>query len=150
MRLKLFIALGATAIVGSGLPAAAQTNDFFGGQVPQSPPGVEAATQRLNGPGGGDYTDDEKRMQRKYKGSLARARQLIAKGEKMMKDGQSKNDDKMTKKGKMPRGMPPMDGLAGMPGMDAFGGAPGLAAGSPPPGPHAGGRHAKKSKKKRR
>jgi len=101
MRLQIIIALASTAIAGSSLPAAAQTNDFFGGQVPQSPPGVEAATQRLNGPGGGDYTDDEKRMQKKYRGSMARARQLIAKGEKMMKDGQAKHDDKMTKKGKI-------------------------------------------------
>ena len=101
MRLHNMLALISTALACAVLPGQAQTNDFFGGQVPQSPPGAEAASQRLSGAGGGDYTDDEKRMQKKYKVSIARAKQLIARGDKMMKDGGSRHDDKMSKKGKI-------------------------------------------------
>jgi hypothetical protein len=50
-------------------------------------------------PPAGDYTDDEKRVQRKYKGNIAHAKQLIAKGEGMMKS--APKDGKEYKKGKI-------------------------------------------------
>lgn len=49
----------------------------------------------------GDYTDDEKRMQKKYKGNMNRAKELIDKGEKMMKAGGNSPENKEYKKGKI-------------------------------------------------
>ncbi|HEY9788555.1 MAG TPA: hypothetical protein V6D17_24410, partial [Candidatus Obscuribacterales bacterium] len=86
----------------------AGTNDFFGGSMPgalndpvrQMPQqaAAEAAARSENMPA--DYTDDEKRMQKKFKSSIAHARSLIEKGERMMKAAQGKND-KVYKKGKV-------------------------------------------------
>lgn len=49
----------------------------------------------------GDFTADEKRMQKKYVESIAHARGLISKGEKMIQDGAKRGQDKMAKKGKV-------------------------------------------------
>lgn len=49
----------------------------------------------------GDYTDDEKRMQKKYKGNMNRAKELIDKGEKMMKSAGNRPEAKDYKKGKI-------------------------------------------------
>ena len=51
-------------------------------------------------PAGGDYTTDEKRMQKKYKGNLQHAHQLITQGEAMMKAAPNK-ESKEYKKGKI-------------------------------------------------
>lgn len=101
---KTYIAI-LTAAFACGQAALAQSgyNNFFGQQVPGGNPGVEAAqtaAQHLP-PGAGDYTDDEKRMQKKYKSNVKHAKRLIAKGEKMMKAGEKKKSDKLTKKGKI-------------------------------------------------
>jgi hypothetical protein len=51
-------------------------------------------------PAGGDYTSDEKRVQKKYKGNLAHAKHLIIEGEAMMKAAPNK-ESKEYKKGKI-------------------------------------------------
>lgn len=95
--------------------AYAGTNDFFGGSGSSSSGGGTSAIGGVNdgaqgagqvanqaGNGGanppvGDYTQDEKRMQKKYKSNLNSAKKLISKGEGMMK---SKNE-LIAKKGKI-------------------------------------------------
>ncbi|MBX9686758.1 MAG: hypothetical protein K2X27_08650 [Candidatus Obscuribacterales bacterium] len=99
------LALGGGAFAQGG-------NDFFGSSVPSSgsgggpgsvdrPPGVIAAEQQALKATGGDYTADEKRMQKKFKANLKAAEDLIGKAERMVKDGEKKKDDKMVKKGKV-------------------------------------------------
>lgn len=91
---------------------AQSSNDFFGSSVPapgtggsgssiERPPGVAAAEQQALKQGGGDYTSDEKRMQKKFKANLRAAEGLIAKAEKMVKDGEKRKDEKMAKKGRI-------------------------------------------------
>ncbi len=85
--------------------AIAGPNDFFGGPGTTSSPsaaaGAEAAQNALvDSPQPGDFTDDEKRMQKKYKEKIRHAKSLIEKGELMMKKGEGK-DDKAFKKGKV-------------------------------------------------
>ncbi|MBX9572549.1 MAG: hypothetical protein K2X77_26880 [Candidatus Obscuribacterales bacterium] len=107
MTSKKLIILTAMAY-GLASPATfAQGNDFFGSSVPGSgsnierPPGVQAAEQQALQNSHAEYTSDEKRMQKKYKANLRAAQDLITKGEKMLKDGEKKKDDKMQKKGKI-------------------------------------------------
>jgi hypothetical protein len=50
-----------------------------------------------SGPPAGDYTLDEKRVQKKYKSNLRRAQALAARGAEMMKS----HDEKVAKKGKV-------------------------------------------------
>lgn len=76
---------------------AAGPNDFFGGSVPGA---VQDAA--ANAPSAaGDFTDDEKRMQKKYTLSIRHAKNLIAKAEGMMKRAEQKHDNKSFKKGKI-------------------------------------------------
>lgn len=97
--------------VGVG-PSQAGPNDFFGNPPIQAPgaiafPGddsptmapAKAAARELGG--GSDYTQDEKRVQKKYRASITHARQLVAKGDQMIKEGQERKDDKEFKKGKI-------------------------------------------------
>jgi len=88
--------------------AFAQGNDFFsggsqaaptGGTPIDRPPGVAAAEQQALKAGNTDLTSDEKRMQRKYKANMRSASDLVAKAEKMIKDGEKRNDKKTIKKG---------------------------------------------------
>jgi len=93
--------------------AKAGPNDFFGGSIPGTspPPGVDAAASAADrlgaggggggGGGGGDYTEDEKRMQKKYQANIRHCRDLVAKGDRMIQDGQKRHDDKMFKKGQI-------------------------------------------------
>lgn len=67
------------------------------GGDPSQPIAPAAATNQLPA----DYTDDEKRMQKKYKEKIRHARSLITKGERMMKSGQTGKDDKVFKRGKV-------------------------------------------------
>lgn len=97
----------AALCAGAGLPAIAGPNDFFGSQVPESsqPAGGQARQAPANPYADpavpqGDYTTDEKRMQKKYKASVQHCKNLIAKGTKMMEAGKGKND-KEYKKGKI-------------------------------------------------
>lgn len=82
------------------------SNDFFGGTQgdpnKNNVPGAQAAEQALaNNGSGGDYTSDEKRMQKKYKLNMKLAQGLIDKGDQMMKEGEKRKDDKSLKKGKI-------------------------------------------------
>ena len=101
MKLKfLYMALILTSTISA---ATAGPNEFFGSSVPSTSAGSDSAsgTSGNFSPPGGDYTSDEKRMQKKYKASLTHARGLIAKGDAMIKKGQTTNNDKLLKKGKI-------------------------------------------------
>lgn len=105
-KLNIYPTLALTALLITAPAVFAGANDFFGqtlpnGQSVQDTDGknlAPAVGAPLGAPTGGDYTDDEKRMQKKYRSNIAHARSLIAKGEKMMKDTK---DDKTYKKGKI-------------------------------------------------
>lgn len=99
--------LTATAIAFTSIaPALAQSNNFFGTSVPgqgdmtQPPPGANAASGALAA-GNTEYTDDEKRMRKKYKANISSAQKLIAKANAMIKAGEKANDEKALKKGKI-------------------------------------------------
>jgi hypothetical protein len=98
----------AALCAGSGLPALAGPNDFFGTSVPESaqPPASQARQAPANPYADptvpqGDYTADEKRMQKKYKASVQHCKNLIAKGTRMMEIGEKGKKDKEFKKGKI-------------------------------------------------
>src|SRR5215467_11519453 len=105
MKFDNFIATAALALVAIGQPALAGPNDFFGGSVPTStPPGgdpLAGPAANIAPPPGVDFSDDEKHMQKRYKARMQHAKELIAKGSKMMKDGESKHDNKVFKKGEI-------------------------------------------------
>ncbi|MBY0357111.1 MAG: hypothetical protein K2W82_03845 [Candidatus Obscuribacterales bacterium] len=106
MHRTILLATIATALSASVPAVFAQgSNDFFGSSIPgtSSPPGAQAAEQQLSGAGGGptDYTQDEKRMQKKYRDNLRAAQNLIEKGDRMMKDGEKRHQERETKKGKI-------------------------------------------------
>jgi uncharacterized glyoxalase superfamily protein PhnB len=107
-RNRIFFSL-LTAVMAAGTqPVMAGPNDFFGSTMPAgqmadphgtsnqfTTPGQAKAAEQLNAGGGpGDYTDDEKRMQKKYKASVSHAKGLIAKGDKMMKSPVPKESTK--------------------------------------------------------
>jgi hypothetical protein len=109
---KLSLAFLLATAVFAKIPAIAGDNSFFGanagGSNNQSSADVDETNMHAGMPGlttppamppSGDYTDDEKRMQRKYRGNIAHAKELISKGEGMMKS--SGKDDKTFKKGKI-------------------------------------------------
>ena len=100
--------LACAAVLALSPCANAGPNDFFGGSMPpggtgadRGAPGVGAAASQMPAAGGGDYTDDEKRMQKRYQASLKQAKELVSKGDTMMKRGEARHDDKMLKKGKI-------------------------------------------------
>lgn len=112
MTSKKLITLTAMAYVFASPATFAQGNDFFGSSVPGSsgsgggsgidrPPGVQAAEQQALQNSHAEFTSDEKRMQKKFKANLRAAQDLVTKGEKMLKDGEKKKDEKMLKKGKI-------------------------------------------------
>lgn len=86
---------------GSVKPALAQAEDsFFGTNVPAG--GAQPANPYADpSMPKGDFTSDEKRMQKKFRASLKHARNLISKGEKMMQGSGNKTDSKEYKKGKI-------------------------------------------------
>ena len=117
MRYDLTKILLLSAILSTASPAAlAGANDFFGNQLPGSVGSVpdrdefaqdstkkgkssdSSAATPAAGPN--DFSDDEKRMQRKYKSNLAHLKDLVAKGQSMM-DKAPNHDDKDYKKGKI-------------------------------------------------
>jgi hypothetical protein len=102
------------------LPSIAQSNSFFGsnGASQINPnqlgntgreddgaagPGIPAVNGAMPvpAPAGGDYSQDEKRMQHKYRGNLRHAQDLIRQGDEMMKAAGNNKDDKNYKKGKI-------------------------------------------------
>jgi hypothetical protein len=109
-RNRIFFSLLTAVMAAGAQPVMAGPNDFFGSTMPAgqmadpnsapsqfSTPGQAKAAEQLGGAGPGDYTDDEKRMQKKYKVSVSHAKGLIAKGDKMIKSP----DQKESKKGKI-------------------------------------------------
>lgn len=109
-RNRIFFSLLTAVMAAGGQPVIAGPNDFFGSTMPAgqmvdpnsapgqfATPGQAKAGDMLNQSNPGDYTDDEKRMQKKFKASISHARGLIAKGERMMKSP----DQKESKKGKI-------------------------------------------------
>lgn len=99
--------LTAAAIAFTSIaPVFAQSNNFFGTSVPgqgditQPPPGASAAANQVTG-GNAEWTDDEKRMRKKYNANISSAKKLVAKAVAMIKVGETKNDDKVVKKGKI-------------------------------------------------
>jgi len=114
LLVALSLVLGAPALAQSN--NSSQVNDFFGSNLPnqqlQTPSASSSATTASpssglvpaptsNGASPVDYTSDEKRMQKKTKAMDKHIKSLIEKGDRMMKDGQAKKDDKMFKKGKI-------------------------------------------------
>ncbi|MBI5174449.1 MAG: hypothetical protein SFV17_16950 [Candidatus Obscuribacter sp.] len=116
--LKTVLVLGLTLISSSFNATLAGPNDFFGSSIPTvggaADPGSSGAAsssaseltpQSPSTSGQSDYTDDEKRMQKKYKFALKHAQALIARADKMIKDGESRKDNKMLKKGQILKGI---------------------------------------------
>jgi hypothetical protein len=68
-----------------------------GGSPETQQGGAAAVNSGMPSAPAGDYTSDEKRVQKKFKSSLDHARKLIAKGESMMKS----KAEKEAKKGKI-------------------------------------------------
>ena len=106
MNARTIVVFLATAVVTT-LPAVAGPNDFFGGNIGNSSDSAQggqaaansatsATAPNMTAPGG-DYTADEKRMQKKYRANVADAQKLIAKAAEMMKS----SDVKLSKKGKI-------------------------------------------------
>ncbi len=94
------------AMLGSSAYAQAP-GDIFNG-APSMIPGTNAAESALNQAGAdpgnfkaGDFTEDEKRMQHKYRDSIKHAKDLITKGTAMMDRGKKSGNDKEFKKGKI-------------------------------------------------
>lgn len=118
--LKTALVLGLTLFTSSFNAVIANPNDFFGSSIPTvggaADPGSnvqgaasssasELTPQSPSSSGQNDYTDDEKRMQKKYKFALKHAQALIARADKMIKDGESRKDNKMLKKGQILKGI---------------------------------------------
>jgi len=98
---KLWTALMLTSLL-SPLPALSQNPGFqLPGQVgnieDESMPGDKKVKTPTSG--GSDYTEDEKRMQKKYKEKVRNAKELIDKGDHMMKGSAANSKD--YKKGKI-------------------------------------------------
>lgn len=96
------VALSIAAGITLNLPALAGPNDFFGGNIGGTNEGSQGSAAAVNTEAPtsappGDYTADEKRMQKKFKANLKDAQKLIEKAEKMMKSA----DQKLAKKGKI-------------------------------------------------
>lgn len=96
------VAVGLIALVTTGLNlnAFAGANDFFGSNVGgnnESAQGSAALSPGATNAPPGEYTGDEKRMQKKFKANVKAAKALVAKADKMMKDV----DKKIATKGKI-------------------------------------------------
>lgn len=117
---SIAIAVIIAGIGSANIAAQAGPNDFFGSQLsgiggsPDVTQGAQGSTNGVagvgagaaasgvpagsaGGAGGGDYTVDEKRVQKKYKENVKRCEKLITRGTDMMKSG----DEKTAKKGKV-------------------------------------------------
>ena len=110
---RLFLLL-LLLLISSGqlvLAQAPSTNDYFGGMTPggsamgvgdgDGNPQENAGRNPTGMPKVGDLTGDEKRMRRKYTSNVQHAKDLIAKGVEMEKQGKAAGDPKLEKKGKI-------------------------------------------------
>lgn len=101
-----------------GTTAFAGPNDFFGSSIPGNGSGADSPSSAASASvgsatanpselappasaGAQDYTTDEKRMQKRYRDMLKHMELLVARGDKMMKDGERHKNDKLFKKGKV-------------------------------------------------
>jgi hypothetical protein len=112
------LAIAATVLsLSFNVAANAGPNDFFGSTIGGAADQAQGAGEQAplssgsgsvasgggggaispSGPPAGDYTVDEKRVQKKYKSNCKRAQSLIKRGEEMAHSG----DDKVAKKGKV-------------------------------------------------
>ncbi|HEY9790717.1 MAG TPA: hypothetical protein V6D22_09985 [Candidatus Obscuribacterales bacterium] len=113
MKARYFAAALTVAIMTAGglCPQlnAQPANNFFGsyptggtpdpsatGATPSGPTSVTGASSP-SGPPAGDFSSDEKRVQKKYRSNVHHAQDLINKGSSMMKS----HDNKVAKKGKV-------------------------------------------------
>ena len=104
MKPDYFLKTAALTLAMMAQPALAGPNDFFGGSVPSSGPAgdpLAGPAANIAPPPGVDFSDDEKRMQKRYKARMQHAKDLISKGTRMMKDGESKHNNKIFKKGEI-------------------------------------------------
>ncbi|MBI1270880.1 hypothetical protein GC174_10655 [bacterium] len=89
----------------ASLPAVAGPNDFFGSAVPNAATGSaqpEEANPYAETPmPEGDFTEDEQRMQKRFKEKVKHAKNLLEKGKKMVEEGEKKNNKKMVSRGKI-------------------------------------------------
>ncbi len=104
---RLTITAAVVAFMLGSSAYAQAPGDIFNG-APSMIPGTNAAEGALNQAGAdpgnfkaGDFTEDEKRMQHKYRDSIKHAKSLITKGTAMMDSGKKSGNDKDFKKGKI-------------------------------------------------
>ena len=102
--------LATIGIVSSSLhhTACAGPNDFFGTAVPAgSASDASAGQQTEQNPYAetpmpeGDFSEDERRMQKKFKTRVKHAKSLIEKGKKLIETGEKKNKKKLISRGKI-------------------------------------------------
>lgn len=122
MRKLTLLCLSLAATVSAVLPACAGPNDFFGNTIPtvgggdaglsqsqaaatSSPSELSPMNQSPSSSGPVEFTEDEKRMRKKYKKSLKHAQELIEKGDRMIKDGEARKDNKSLKRGQVLKGV---------------------------------------------
>ena len=100
---KRQIFLAASLMLVSSTIAWAGPNDFFNspGSAPTDPNAVGSPLNINPSAPPGDFSSDEKHMQKKYQINLRHAHDLIQEGEDMKAKGEKRKDDKMTKKGKI-------------------------------------------------
>lgn len=114
--LTLSVLLPSFALISIAVnPAYCGTNDFFGNSIPTvgDPSGAarpaasssSSPSEISSSPSASEFTDDEKRMQKKYKLAIKHAQTLIAKADKMIKDGEARKDNKLLKKGQVLKGV---------------------------------------------
>jgi hypothetical protein len=115
----LLVSSTLTLVLASGaLAQSSSQNDFFGSglpntqQVPPAPASSTAAPTASpasglvpaptgNGASPTDFSQDEKRMQKKSKEMAIHIKDLIEKGDRMMKDGKAHNNKKEYRKGEI-------------------------------------------------
>ena len=103
-KTNLLLSLSLIALFVPGFePALAGPNDFFGTAVPSD---TSAQPEEVNPYAStpmpeGDYSEDERRMQKKFKSRVQHAKNLISKGEKLIERGKSKNDKKLVSRGQI-------------------------------------------------
>lgn len=84
------------------VPAIAGPNDFFGTAVPNAAGAAPEPNPYADTPmPEGDFTEDEQRMQKRYKARVKHAKNVLAKGKKLIATGQKKNNKKLIKKGQI-------------------------------------------------
>ena len=82
-------------------PASSSSSSSSTASPSASPSSGLVPAPTSNGASPTDFTADEKRMQKKNKAMVKHIQSLIEEGDRMMKAGLAKKDDKMYKKGKI-------------------------------------------------